>query len=172
MLIINAACDPKVGWEKTGEKLIPWSKTKGAQATEPQSTACDLTLDPAAGGGESQLSTLQPRATLGQKTQQGAVRQCRSQGRAGASAADVPSVAVPKVEPDQLPGVGPGVPVALSSGRADTDSEGLVQAAAGDREPGGLLGQGDREKRDREERPKEKMNPRAFPIGGAARGAE
>ena len=69
VLIIKATCDPKVGWKKTGEKLIPWSKTKGAEATEPQSTACDLTLDPAAGGGESQLSTLQPRATLGQKTQ-------------------------------------------------------------------------------------------------------
>ena len=153
MLAIKATCDPKVGWEKTGEKLIPWSKTKGAQATEPQSTACDLTLDPAA---ESQLSTLQPRATIGQKIQQGAVRQCRSQGGAGASAADVPSVAVPKVEPDQLLGVGQGVPVALSSGCTDTDSEGPVQAAAGDREPGGSLGQGDQEKGDREERPKEK----------------
>ena len=50
VLVIKATCDPKVGWEKTGEKLILWSKTKGAEATEPQNTACDLTLDPEAGG--------------------------------------------------------------------------------------------------------------------------
>ena len=104
--ITKTTCDPKMGWEQTGEKLIPKNKTKGTEATEPQSTKCDLTLDPAAGGEESQLSTLQPRATLGRKTHQGAVRQCRSQGGAGASAADVPSVAVPKVEPDQLLGEG------------------------------------------------------------------
>ena len=89
--ITKTTCDPKMGWEQTGEKLIPKNKTKGTEATEPQSTKCDLTLDPAAGGEESQLSTLQPRATLGRKTHQGAVRQCRSQGGAGASAADVPS---------------------------------------------------------------------------------
>ena len=41
--ITKTTCDPKAGWEQTGEKLIPENKTKG--------TACDLTLDPAAGGG-------------------------------------------------------------------------------------------------------------------------
>ena len=62
--------------------------------------------------------------------------------------------------------------MALSSGRADIDREGLVQAAAGDQEPGGPLGQGDQEKGDQEEGPKEKMNPRAFPTGRAVYGVE
>ena len=48
--ITKTTCDPKMGWEKTGEKLIPKNKTKGTEATEPQRTACDLTLDSAAGG--------------------------------------------------------------------------------------------------------------------------
>ena len=47
-----------------------------------------------------------------------------------------------------------------------------MQAAAGDREPGRPLGQGIREKGDREERPEKKMNPRAFPTGRASQGAE
>ena len=52
--------------------------------------------------------------------------------------------------------------MALSVGCADTDRKDLAQAAASDRELGGLLGQGDREKG-----PEEKMKPSDFLTGRA-----
>ena len=73
------------------------------------------------------------------------------------------SVAVPKVECDHTPGFAPGFLLSFGSGHSDANTEGFAQAAAGGGESGATLGPGDREKGEREKRPKEEMNPRSFP---------
>ena len=78
------------------------------------------------------------------------VRQCRSQRETGASAADIPSVS-----PVHNLGVRSGFPLELPGDCAVSDHEDLAQEAAGDRELGGALGQG-----DKEEGPEEEMKPR------------
>ena len=55
--LIKPTCDLDRVWEWAEEHIIPNCKTKGAEATKPQKTMCDQTLDPAAVG-QNQSSAL------------------------------------------------------------------------------------------------------------------
>ena len=48
--LTKPTCDMDRGWEWAEGQIIPNYKTKGAEATKPQQTMCEQTLDPAAVG--------------------------------------------------------------------------------------------------------------------------
>ena len=108
--LTKPTCDLNRVWEWAEEQIVPNYKTKGAEATKPQKTTCDQTLNPAAVGAESKLSTPRPRATLLWEALRGAEAATHVPSLASVDGQQHPSgsVAVPKVECDHTPGFAPG----------------------------------------------------------------